>query len=148
MLKNYGHGERMKSAKVTQLCPTLIILQVTILEWVAFSFSRGSLQPRDWIHVSYIAGKFFASWATRNQGCRQKVEAAWLHLHRKFRFYSNFNWNNCHMTALKWGGGNNWEELWKYQFYCYCYLVIGWSWCVTILILLPTVSFTEPHLHS
>ena len=42
--------------KVTQSCPTLCnpmdytvhgILQARILEWVAFSFSRGSSQPRD-----------------------------------------------------------------------------------------------------
>ena len=32
------------------------ILQVRILEWVAFPFSRGSSQPRDWTQVSRIAG--------------------------------------------------------------------------------------------
>ena len=31
------------------------ILQTRILEWVAFPFSRGSSQPRDWTQVSYIA---------------------------------------------------------------------------------------------
>ena len=41
------------------------ILQARILEWVAFPFSRGSSQPRDWIQVSHIAGGFFASWAMR-----------------------------------------------------------------------------------
>ena len=41
------------------------ILQVRILEWVAFSFSRGSSQPRDWTQVFCIAGGFFTSWATR-----------------------------------------------------------------------------------
>ena len=41
------------------------ILQVRILEWVAFRFSRGSSQPRDWTQVSCIAGGFFTSWATR-----------------------------------------------------------------------------------
>ena len=35
------------------------------MEWVAFSFSRGSSQPTDGTQVSYIAGRFFASWATR-----------------------------------------------------------------------------------
>ena len=113
----------------------------------SLSLLQGISQPRDWTQVSHIAGGFFTSWATRNQGCRQKVQAAWPHLHRKFRFYSNFNWNNCHMTAFKWRE-NNWEELWKYQFCCYCYVVIGWSWCVKILILLSTISFTKPHLHS
>ena len=60
--------------KITQLCPTLCdpldytvhgILQVRILEWVAFPFSRGSSQPRDRTQVSCIAGGFFTSWATR-----------------------------------------------------------------------------------
>ena len=35
------------------------------LEWVAYSFSRGSSWPRDWTRVSWIAGGFFTSWATR-----------------------------------------------------------------------------------
>ena len=41
------------------------ILQARILEWVAFPFSRGSSQPRDWTQVSRIAGRLFTSWATR-----------------------------------------------------------------------------------
>ena len=54
--------------KVTQSCPTLCdpldhtvhgILQDRILEWVANPFSRVSSQPRDWIHISCIAGRFF-----------------------------------------------------------------------------------------
>ena len=32
---------------------------------VAFPFSRGSSQPRDRTQVSFIAGRFFTSWATR-----------------------------------------------------------------------------------
>ena len=32
------------------------ILQVRILEWVAISFSRGSFQPRDRMHISCLAG--------------------------------------------------------------------------------------------
>ena len=35
------------------------ILQARIMEWVAMSSSRGSSQPRDWIHVSCIARRFF-----------------------------------------------------------------------------------------
>ena len=31
------------------------ILQARILEWVAMPSSRGSSQPRDWTHVSYIS---------------------------------------------------------------------------------------------
>ena len=60
--------------KVTQLCPTLYnpmdytvheILQTRILEWVAFPFSRGSSQPRDWTQISHTAGRFFTSWTIR-----------------------------------------------------------------------------------
>ena len=58
---------------VIQSCPTLCypmgciplgstlqgVLQARILEWVAIPFSRGSSQPRDGTHLSYIAGGFF-----------------------------------------------------------------------------------------
>ena len=56
--------------KVSQSCPTLCdrmhytvhgILQATILEWVAFPFSRGSSQPWDRTQVSRTAGGFFTS---------------------------------------------------------------------------------------
>ena len=36
-----------------------------IPEWVAYPFSSGSSQPKNWIRVSCIAGGFFTSWATR-----------------------------------------------------------------------------------
>ena len=36
-------------------------LQARMLKWVAFPFSKGSSQPRDWTQVSYIAGVFFTS---------------------------------------------------------------------------------------
>ena len=59
--------------QVAQSCPTLCnpqiivhgILQARILEWVAFPFSRGSSQSRDWSRVSHITGRFFTSWDTR-----------------------------------------------------------------------------------
>ena len=35
------------------------------LEWVAFPFSRGYSQPRDWTQVSYISVRHFTIWATR-----------------------------------------------------------------------------------
>ena len=66
-------------SKVAQSCPTLCdpvdcsppgssvhgVLQARILEWVAISFSRGSSEPRNWTHVSLIAGRRFNLWATR-----------------------------------------------------------------------------------
>ena len=59
-----------RKVKVTQSCLTLCnpmdytvhgILQASILEWVAFPFSRGSSQPRDQTQVSQIADRFFTS---------------------------------------------------------------------------------------
>ena len=41
------------------------ILCARMLEWIAFPFSRGSSQPRDWTQVSCIASRFFTSWAIR-----------------------------------------------------------------------------------
>ena len=71
-----------QKVKVAQLCLTLYdpmgytvhgILQVRILEWVAFPFSRGFSQARDRTQVSHIAGGFFTSWATR----RVLTELSW-----------------------------------------------------------------------
>ena len=65
----------VKWVKVPQSCLTILqphglyivhgILQARILEWVDFPFSRGCSQPRDQTQVSFIAGRFFTSWATR-----------------------------------------------------------------------------------
>ena len=61
----YWHSTWNMKVKFTHSCPTLCdpmdstvhgILQARILEWVAFSFSRGSSQPRDQTQVSHIAG--------------------------------------------------------------------------------------------
>ena len=41
------------------------ILQARTLEWVGIPFSRGSSPPRDWTQASYIAGRVFTIWATR-----------------------------------------------------------------------------------
>ena len=65
--------DNMCAAKLLQLCPALCdpmdhsrpgssvhgILQARMLEWVAISFPRGPSQPRDWIQVSCMAGRFF-----------------------------------------------------------------------------------------
>ena len=63
-------SDESESESRSVMCPTLYspmdytvheILQARILEWVAFSFSRGSSQPRDWTQVSSIAGRFFTN---------------------------------------------------------------------------------------
>ena len=41
------------------------ILQATVLEWVAITFSGESSRPRDWTWVSQIAGRLFTVWATK-----------------------------------------------------------------------------------
>ena len=78
--------------KVAQCCPSLCnpmdytvhgILQARILEWIAFPFSRESSQPRDWIQVSCIAGRFFTSWAepqgkTKNTGVGSLSFLQWI----------------------------------------------------------------------
>ena len=72
--------------RVFQSCPTLCdpkdcslpgssvhaILQAKILEWIVIPFSRGSSWPRDQTQVSWIAGRFFAIWATREAHNSQK----------------------------------------------------------------------------
>ena len=66
-------------SEVAQLCLTLCnpmdyilpgssihgIFQARVLEWVAISFSRGSSPPRDQTQVSWIAGRHFTIWATK-----------------------------------------------------------------------------------
>ena len=37
------------------------IFQVTILEWIAISFSSGASWPRDRTHISCITGGFFTA---------------------------------------------------------------------------------------
>ena len=70
---------KKSESEVIQSCPTLCdhldcslpgssvhgILQARILEWVVVSFSRGSSQPRDWTQLSWIVGRCFTIWATR-----------------------------------------------------------------------------------
>ena len=61
-------------------CRVHRILQVRILEWVTFPFSRGSSQPRDWTQVSSIAGRFFTNWAIRE-----------AHTHTHTRIYTHIH---------------------------------------------------------
>ena len=75
--------------KVAQSCLTLCdtmecvhivhgILQARTLEWVTFPFSRGFLQPKDWTHVSGLAGRCFTSWATREITVLDKLKVYWI----------------------------------------------------------------------
>ena len=53
------------------------ILQARILEWVAISSSRQSSWPRDRTSVSWIAGRFFTNWATREAQWLTYIEQVW-----------------------------------------------------------------------
>ena len=57
------------------------ILQARILEWVAFPFSKGSSQPRDWTQVSCITGRFVTVLAI---GWRRKWQPTPVFLPGKF----------------------------------------------------------------
>ena len=45
-----------------------------LLAWVAIPFPRGSSWPRDWTLISWIAGRFFTVWATREAPTQPKGE--------------------------------------------------------------------------
>ena len=99
--------------KVTQACPSLCdpmdytvhgILQARILEWVAFSFSRGSSQPRDWTQVSRLVGRFFTNWAMREelmfwgtliQFCMTAAPFTFVPWSTNFHFFHIFS-KTCH----------------------------------------------------
>ena len=63
------------------------ILRARILSRVAFPFSRGSSQPRDWAGVSCIAGGFFIwkdpdvwkDWRWEEKGAKEDEMVGWHH---------------------------------------------------------------------
>ena len=85
---------------VAQSCPTLCdpmdcsptgsfvhgILQTTILEWVAISFSRWSSRPRDQTPVSHVADRPFTIWATR-EAERVELLSSWFAFIFSFQNY-------------------------------------------------------------
>ena len=88
--------------KVAQLCLTLCdlmdyavhgILQARILEWVAFPFSRGSSQPRDWTQVSCIAGRFFTNWAISEAPIHEESTQITLITSQRPHFQAPSYWN-------------------------------------------------------
>ena len=61
------------------------ILQARILEWVVIPFSRVSSWPRNWTQVSWVAGRYFTIWATRDEFC-------YFNLREGFLPYGKFLW--------------------------------------------------------
>ena len=77
-----------------------------ILEWVAYPFSSGSSQPRNWTGVSCIASRFFTNWAIREAQVGQ-VSPGWsgqvaILLIRYHRLGGLIN-RNLFLTVLKVG---------------------------------------------
>ena len=77
---------------VTQLCQTLCdpldcsppgssvhwISKARILEWIGICFSRGSSQPRDWTHISCLAGRFVT---TEPPGEKKKKKYIYIYIY-------------------------------------------------------------------
>ena len=74
------------------------IFQARILELVAISFSRGSFLPRDWTHVSCIAGigkHILYHWATQGMTCVAFVVQSLSHA----RLFAT-SWTAAHQASL------------------------------------------------
>ena len=100
------------------------ILQARILEWIAFPLSRGCTQPRDQTQVSYIAGRFFTSWATRVS----------FHRHCQIIFQRDYVNLNSHHKCMKvfsilfsGGGVVLLHGLWDVKF-----LTRDWTWAMRV----------------
>ena len=82
------------------------ILQVSILEWVAISFHRGSSWPRDLTRVSCIAGRFFTILATREALMgkdKHQLPVFWLYSKKTWRIRTLFlDWfHRCFVSEIK-----------------------------------------------
>ena len=80
-----------------------------ILEWVVCPFSSWSSQPRNWTRVSCIAGRFFTSWAIRDDAFKMLGIIEVLRCARqnsKNDLQDSLN-SICHMV----NGMNGWVEL-------------------------------------
>ena len=74
------------------------IFQARILEWVAISFSRGSSRPRDQTQVSYVVGRRFTIWVTR-EVCQEVYSLEWCKSADSRGSFLDLNCD-CHLTAV------------------------------------------------
>ena len=117
------------------------ILQASILEWPAITFSRGSSQPRDWTLI-YIADRFFTIWAT-GKSCT----SVWEHhifmkegmfsiLWRIARFHLNQKLSSAWVCLFPSALCALWQEIMPLHTFIYtlpphpsgCALVSRWVW--------------------
>ena len=59
------------------------IFQARVLEWITISFSRRSSPPRNWSQVSYLAGRHFPFWATREALSKMSISLTEILLHTR-----------------------------------------------------------------
>ena len=138
------------SVKVAELCPTLCdpmhcivrgILQARTLEWVAFPFSRGSSQSRDWTQVSRIAGGFFTSWATGEALISPQIKL-------QFTSLTSLTWYIfISVDTLGWEKFLNTED--TYLFCCiFFFFLIVWLYACRILVLQPGIELKPSERES
>ena len=72
-----------------------------ILEWVAYSFSRGSSWPRNRTGVSCIAGGFFTNWATREAQGTSPSYCREVSTHRLPSYSHIYNWGQSRNLLLR-----------------------------------------------
>ena len=83
------------------------ILQASILQWVAISFFRRSSRPRDRTQASYMAGRFFTVWPTKEA----HLDIYWKLKQRKPKQNPHIM-NECVLTML-WL--SSWNHLWRFS---------------------------------
>ena len=69
-------------------------MEFSILEWVAFPFSRGPSQPRDQTQVSCIAGGFFTCRATREAHDEHRSKHLLGCYWKNFKYIESFHPSN------------------------------------------------------
>ena len=88
-----------------------------ILQWVAYSFSSGTSQPRNQTGVSCVAGEFFTNWATREAhwfhtcGQQQEKGNVWIRIKKLHGdFYETISYDS--IVKCKWKKRENsyWED--------------------------------------
>ena len=89
------------------------ILQARILEWVAFPFSRGSSQPRDWTQVSCIVG---GALPAESQGKPVLVLHSFLWLNN----ISLYGWTIFHLSVSPFIDGHLMRWFPRFSYYKSC----------------------------
>ena len=116
------HGSWSDWCERPQSCPTLCdpidyrvhgILQASILDWVAFPFSRGSSKPRDQTQVSRILGRFLPH-------CRQILHQ--LSYQGSFCQFFNVQFfsTSCHHITVR----HNHSWLWIHRVFFFSVFVV------------------------